>query len=214
MRTTYNATAEEAARLNRGEQTMIVTVVKPQPVHEAIIINCAECNEPHADTGEWFEKAHKTHLCLKCGHLFRPKDTPTTGIIAPYSPGQEIAVRETIVCNALGGAIYKAGGKVTMGRVLEDNEYIHIDDIRQSRDRGYIPSIMMPRSACRTRLIAGDSLCVRAEEVLEEHIRCIVNSKQLSQTHLRLRWQAFINTKFTPATYDQNEWIFLTEVKL
>lgn len=73
----------------------------------------------------------------------------------PFVKGHVIYVRESITHESLGGAIYKSGGRVTLGRELADNEYIHIDDIDKS-DRGYIPACQMKKKLARTFLTISD----------------------------------------------------------
>ena len=45
-----------------------------------MILHCPECGEQHIDTDEWEVILHKTHLCLHCGHLWRPMEVPTVGV--------------------------------------------------------------------------------------------------------------------------------------
>lgn len=46
-----------------------------------MILHCPECKEQHIDEDEWATtRLHKTHLCLHCGHLWRPMDVPTVGV--------------------------------------------------------------------------------------------------------------------------------------
>ncbi len=42
---------------------------------------CPECQFQHLDVNEWKTKFHKTHLCLKCGHEWRPFEYPTVGVL-------------------------------------------------------------------------------------------------------------------------------------
>lgn len=43
-------------------------------------LNCPSCGARHLDTGEWYNKPHKTHLCLECGRTWRPFDHNTRGV--------------------------------------------------------------------------------------------------------------------------------------
>ena len=53
-----------------------------QPV--PIVLFCPICykqhiDEPNPETG-WDNPPHKTHLCLYCGHLWRPLEYCTVGV--------------------------------------------------------------------------------------------------------------------------------------
>lgn len=51
-----------------------------------IVTYCPKCGELHLDVDEWRDKPHRTHLCLKCGALWRPvAECPTRGV-APDRP--------------------------------------------------------------------------------------------------------------------------------
>lgn len=53
-----------------------------------LILHCPKCGKQHLDTGEWIDRAHKTHLCKDtqegpdtgCGHLWKPSALPTRGV--------------------------------------------------------------------------------------------------------------------------------------
>lgn len=46
-----------------------------------IVTHCPECGLLHLDEGEWRDRPHKTHLCAKCGALWRPNnDHHTRGV--------------------------------------------------------------------------------------------------------------------------------------
>ena len=49
-------------------------------VPDPMVLKCPKCKAPHLDTGDWATKPHKTHLCLECGHEWRPCDFPTVGV--------------------------------------------------------------------------------------------------------------------------------------
>jgi hypothetical protein len=36
-------------------------------------IVCPQCGKNHVDRGEWTQRAHHTHLCEHCGHVFDVK---------------------------------------------------------------------------------------------------------------------------------------------
>jgi hypothetical protein len=52
------------------------------------VLFCPKCGKQHLDVGEFATRVHRTHLCENtpegpktgCGHLWRPKKTPTFGV--------------------------------------------------------------------------------------------------------------------------------------
>ena len=56
----------------------VVGGLLPHPVPARL--ECPKCKVPHLDEGVWATKPHKTHLCLDCGHLWRPANFPTVGV--------------------------------------------------------------------------------------------------------------------------------------
>jgi len=55
-----------------------------------MILYCPKCNTQHIDapdnrTTDWKNPPHKSHLCHGCGHIWRPSDTPTNGVLATAS---------------------------------------------------------------------------------------------------------------------------------
>lgn len=87
-------------------------------------------------------------------NVFMPYDKwerfTSSGIKAPYQSGDIIAVKEGMYSTALGGAMYTAGGKVTLGQTLEENEYLDWDDFCTTANS--ISSALMPRRAVRIYL--------------------------------------------------------------
>lgn len=49
---------------------------------EPLVILCPDCHRIHLDEGEWATRPHRTHLCLHCGHTWRPREHATVGIPA------------------------------------------------------------------------------------------------------------------------------------
>lgn len=47
-----------------------------------MILFCPSCTARHIDEGEWatLEKAHRKHLCAKCGFLWKPALVSTVGV--------------------------------------------------------------------------------------------------------------------------------------
>ena len=143
MRKSYIANSAEALNLHNGNQTAIVVKMKLPKW----------CKRFELQGGR-----QKDHTCYSLVDLNENNAYDVNGEyltlmdIAPYQIGQEVYVRETIVCNALGGAIYKAGGKVYAGKELLENEYIHIDDLDKS-DRGFIPLCKEKHARTRFKIV-------------------------------------------------------------
>lgn len=47
---------------------------------ESMALNCPSCGAHHLDTGEWYNRPHKTHLCAECGNKWRPFERFTRGV--------------------------------------------------------------------------------------------------------------------------------------
>jgi len=45
-----------------------------------MILHCPMCHAQHEDEGEFAKRPHRTHLCLQCGHEWRPANVPTRGV--------------------------------------------------------------------------------------------------------------------------------------
>lgn len=45
-----------------------------------MILHCPMCHERHYDEGEFAHKAHHTHACQGCGHVWRPAKVNTHGM--------------------------------------------------------------------------------------------------------------------------------------
>ncbi len=50
------------------------------PDIESMELVCPACGVLHFDTGEWYARPHRTHLCLECGHTWRPFEHFTRGV--------------------------------------------------------------------------------------------------------------------------------------
>jgi hypothetical protein len=50
-----------------------------------MLLWCPACSARHIDAGEHVTKAHHTHACQICGHVWRPAIEPTVGV--QYLPG-------------------------------------------------------------------------------------------------------------------------------
>jgi len=47
-----------------------------------MVLHCPKCGYQHVDEGEWTTTFHRTHLCLRCKHEWRPAAINTVGILA------------------------------------------------------------------------------------------------------------------------------------
>lgn len=45
-----------------------------------MVLLCPKCGAKHIDDGEWATRPHRTHLCDKCQHEWRPSPLPTVGV--------------------------------------------------------------------------------------------------------------------------------------
>lgn len=57
------------------------------PIDESVVpavVSCPECDTVHVDDAEWAQSdhQHKSHLCLNCGHVWRPYPFHTVGVSA------------------------------------------------------------------------------------------------------------------------------------
>ena len=57
-----------------------------------ILLFCPNCAEQHIDEPQpekdWTNPPHKTHECQFCGHLWRPSDVPTNGVLQTTTKGK------------------------------------------------------------------------------------------------------------------------------
>ncbi len=67
------------------ELCRLLSEAQLEPVPLPILLWCPECNERHIDRGAFATKAHHTHACQFCGHVWRPAVFPTTGV--QFLPG-------------------------------------------------------------------------------------------------------------------------------
>lgn len=63
-----------------GDASMLETATAPSPI--PMVLACPMCHVWHIDKDEWATRPHKTHLCSRCGALFRPANVPTVGVVA------------------------------------------------------------------------------------------------------------------------------------
>lgn len=77
-----------------------------QPID--MVLHCPKCGLQHIDAPEpgnwsfevggkqqrqtWDNPPHKSHLCHGCGHIWRPADVPTNGVLAVKTRGKNDCV--------------------------------------------------------------------------------------------------------------------------
>lgn len=58
-----------------------------------MMIFCPNCQYQHVDAPDpskgWTNPPHRSHLCLKCGHVWRHCDVPTNGVVLCNTFGKE-----------------------------------------------------------------------------------------------------------------------------
>jgi hypothetical protein len=56
-----------------------------------MVLHCPGCGAQHVDRPEpdkgWTNPPHKSHLCHRCGQIWRPADVPTMGVEAVQTRG-------------------------------------------------------------------------------------------------------------------------------
>jgi hypothetical protein len=66
----------------------LLELSKPIPM----ILHCPACGEQHVDepepTRNWTNPPHRSHLCLTCGHIWRPADVCTSGVATIQTKGK------------------------------------------------------------------------------------------------------------------------------
>lgn len=63
-----------------------------------MVLHCPQCGAQHIDTPEpfnpkgtgpfWNNPPHRSHLCGKCGTIWRPCDVPTNGVAQVKTAGK------------------------------------------------------------------------------------------------------------------------------
>lgn len=135
-----------------GRKTQTRRVIKDQPKHDQ-------------EYGQGTTKTGDRHWVLGV-----PGSSTVDVIKCPYGqPGDVLWVRETLERNVLGGAIYRAGGKVgeKIGcNPLAENEFLSWDEF--STTRKVIRSIHMPKDAARIWLRITNVRVQRLQNITEE----------------------------------------------
>lgn len=62
-----------------------VYIARPDPTPIPMLLHCPLCSARHVDEGEFATKAHHTHACQQCGHVWRPAIIDTVGV--QFLPG-------------------------------------------------------------------------------------------------------------------------------
>jgi rubredoxin len=71
---------EVVDELLAGGDASTLEAATPSPI--PMVLACPTCHAWHVDEDEWATRPHKTHLCSRCGALFRPANVPTVGVVA------------------------------------------------------------------------------------------------------------------------------------
>lgn len=88
------ASEEEA---QQGEWVRYTDHVAQLAAPIPMILHCPACRTQHIDAPskpvpgdgpEWTNPPHRSHLCHSCGHVWRPADVPTTGVLAIETKGK------------------------------------------------------------------------------------------------------------------------------
>lgn len=78
----------------RDDVRTVLAALQPLPVRQeeplAMVLHCPACGLQHVDepTVEWSNPPHRSHLCLGCGHIWRPADVATCGVAAVQTRGK------------------------------------------------------------------------------------------------------------------------------
>jgi len=65
-------------------------LARPDPTPLPMLLHCPLCAARHVDVGEFATKAHHTHACQNCGHVWRPAIVNTVGV--QFLPGYRNAL--------------------------------------------------------------------------------------------------------------------------
>ncbi len=168
MKKSLIASTEQAKGIISGSITMFYDLIRPQPVNEPMVLYCPKCNAVHEDVGEWFAREHKTHLCLSCNELFRPKDTPTTGIKPMYDIGAKVYIREKWIK----GCIWDGESDMPPTEYMYfDTKSVYENDWHNENADDGIGNIpwksasIMPKEAARTWIEITSVNCLRVQDV-------------------------------------------------
>lgn len=93
---------EVVDELLAGGDASTLEAATPSPI--PMVLACPTCHAWHVDEGEWATRPHKTHLCSRCGALFRPANVPTVGVVA-------LSVEERIAAEVRSSATVDSGDR-------------------------------------------------------------------------------------------------------
>lgn len=89
---------------NREKEDRLVGFTEPVgPLSIDMVLHCPQCMAQHIDGPDarhyenyhpggltlWTNPPHRSHLCAKCGHIWRPADVPTNGVAAVKTRGRD-----------------------------------------------------------------------------------------------------------------------------
>lgn len=98
-----------------------IAALRSEPID--MVLYCPKCGLQHIDepSESWDNPPHKSHLCHRCGLIWRPCDRPTNGVCATATVGKADnwngpteTVAEVATLRARNEALVKANG------ILED----------------------------------------------------------------------------------------------
>ncbi len=80
---------ERAALYDREQRLMAAARAEALASPIPMLLWCPVCHLQHIDepSPTWANPPHRTHLCLGCGHLWRPAEVATNGVLALAEKG-------------------------------------------------------------------------------------------------------------------------------
>lgn len=92
---------EDLDRINKAE---LQSILQPDPI--PMILHCPSCHVQHIDAPEyadphnfkdetmsWDNPPHRSHLCHRCGTIWRPADVPTVGVEKIQTKGKSDIIK-------------------------------------------------------------------------------------------------------------------------
>ncbi len=88
---TPSGTSALASMLEEAERHGYERGQKAVPID--MVLHCPSCGLQHVDepderTAGWSNPPHRSHLCHRCGSIWRPADVPTNGVRATQTTGK------------------------------------------------------------------------------------------------------------------------------
>jgi hypothetical protein len=94
-----NVTPADAELILRSIQPPAPSPSRPEAKPVDMVLFCPACGLQHIDrpevglgvlegTDDWANPPHRSHLCHRCGHIWRPADVPTNGVEAVQTRGK------------------------------------------------------------------------------------------------------------------------------